>query len=146
MSNGNYCQGTTRWGNWDWEGLWEHYSETQYVDICAWVRSLRVSCQLKNSLNFKISNRNRMLWFLPKTTTWSQLLFITYTIKNEKGKPRKKDSPLLKNDITRILWTWYVHLYSRYQQSPIIFLTMKYVEKLSLGRTKQLINSNTLVP
>ncbi|MBW1813755.1 MAG: hypothetical protein JRJ39_08810 [Deltaproteobacteria bacterium] len=24
-------------------------------------------------------------------------------LKNEKGKPRKKDSPLLKNDITKIL-------------------------------------------
>ncbi len=41
--------------------------------------------------------------YLAKTTTRSQIVLITYTIKNEKGKPPKWICPYGKNDITRIL-------------------------------------------
>ncbi len=43
----------------------------------------------------------------------SQLPFYAYINKIKKGKPRKKDLPLLKNDITRILRPQKPVIYSR---------------------------------
>jgi len=45
--------------------------------------------------------------------------FVLVLLKNEKGKLRKKDLPLLKNDIPNNLWPQKPVVYSR-NQHPIV--------------------------
>jgi hypothetical protein len=52
--------------------------------------------------------------------------------KKQKGKPRKKDSPLLKNNITQILWPQKPVVYCSYTEAHIGWPKLETFEKRPL--------------
>ena len=58
--------------------------------------------------------KDRWAWFkIPCQNNNLELILDIYIYhKNEKANPRKKDLPLLKNDITNIFDLWYLRFYS----------------------------------